>query len=384
MLAPHRGITSFRQVTLSLKKYFQTTVSSKDSSSGIPNSKNTNPTKSYLKNIEKIEIIHSIEKREYDSGRKYLAQIMGYDPIHFTTEQVNEAIEYLLPSSLYSKRSRPVFKEPHLVFPPQKKLQCDINGRPLNSYFYTAHQNFCKIMNEAVYKLEDMNLQVDHSYINKTTIPSQVNEIRCATSSDYVSKGDLMKMTNEIISDAQYEQWLVLMKRLTEHPLSYLAEEFLRRFRTQQCDAISDTELPEPFLDLVTNRKYVQAFGQKKNSFAEATLYMPGTGGFKVNGKQLLEMFPELGNREQIVFPLQQTNTIGKVDIVATVSGQGSSCLANALRLAIARCLASILPIDQGRNRLLVTGLLTQDNRLPERKQPGQKKARKKPIWKAR
>ncbi|TNN05545.1 28S ribosomal protein S9 [Schistosoma japonicum] len=309
---------------------------------------------------------------------------MGYDPTHFTTEQVNEAIEYLLPSSLYSKRSRPIFKEPHLVFPPQKKLQCDKNGRPLNSYFYTTHQNFYKIMNEAVYKLEDMNLQVDQSYFNKIIIPSQVNKIRCAASSDYISKADLMNMTNEIISDAQYEQWLVLMKRLTEHPLSYLAEEFLRRFRTQQCDAVSDIELPEPFLDPVTNRKYVQAFGQKKNSFAEATLYMPGTGEFKVNEKRLLEMFPELGNREQIVFPLQQTNTIGKVDIVATVNGKGPSCLANALRLAIARCLASMLPVDQGRNRLLVTGLLAQDNRLAERKQPGQKKARKKPIWKAR
>ncbi|VDP26012.1 unnamed protein product [Schistosoma margrebowiei] len=48
--------------------------------------------------------------------------------------------------------------------------------------------------------------------------------------------------------------------------------------------------------------------------------------------------------------------------------------------MAIARCLASMLPIDQGKNRLLVTGLLSQDNRFAERKQPGQRKARKKPI----
>lgn len=75
------------------------------------------------------------------------------------------------------------------------------------------------------------------------------------------------------------------------------------------------------------------------------------------------------------------SDTVGKVDIIATVSGDGSSSLANALRLAIARCLASMLPIDQGKNRLLVTGLLSQDNRFAERKQPGQRKARKKPIW---
>lgn len=61
-------------------------------------------------------------------------------------------------------------------------------------------------------------------------------------------------------------------------------------------------------MDSVTNRKCVQAFGQKKNSLAEVTLYMPGTGDFTVNGARLLEIFPELGNREQIVFPLQQTS----------------------------------------------------------------------------
>lgn len=55
-------------------------------------------------------MILSIEKKEYENGRKFLAQVMGYDPVHFTPEQVNEAIEYLLPSSLYAKRARPVFK----------------------------------------------------------------------------------------------------------------------------------------------------------------------------------------------------------------------------------------------------------------------------------
>ncbi|CAH8577497.1 unnamed protein product [Schistosoma turkestanicum] len=351
---------------------------------GISNNNKAYSIKGYLKNIEEDEMTFNLEKKEYEIGRKYLAQIMGYDPVHFTPEQVNEAIEYLLPSSLYTKRARPVFKEPHLVFPPQKQLQCDMNGRPLSSYFYTTYQNFYKIMNEAVYKLEELKLRVDQSYFDKTTNKSSSKGICCVTPSDFISKVNLMKMINENISNAQYSQWLVLMKRLSEHPLSYMVEEFIQRFKTQICDATSEIKLPEPSLDSLTNRKCVQAFGQKKNSFAEVTLYMPGAGDFTVNGKRFLEIFPELGNREQVVFPLQQTNTIGKVDIVATVSGEGSSSLANALRLAIARCLASMLPTDQGKNRLLVTGLLSQDNRFAERKQPGQRKARKKPIWKAR
>lgn len=59
----------------------------------------------------------------------------------------------------------------------------------------------------------------------------------------------------------------------------------------------------------------------------------------------------------------------------------GHSSMANALRLAEARALACFLPGDQGYNRLRAAGLLTQDDRFSERKKPGQKKARKKPIW---
>ncbi|CAH8623380.1 unnamed protein product [Heterobilharzia americana] len=326
----------------------------------------------------------NIERREYESGRRYLAQIMGYDPVHFRSEQVRDAIEYLLPSSLYAKRARPTFKEPDLIIPPKKRLQCDMNGRPLSSYFYTTNQNFYKIMNEAVYKLEGIKLQVDRSYFDKISVKPPPKGKSDPTSSNWLSRSELIKMINENVTDMQYENWLVLMNQLSEHPLSYLVEEFLQRFRIHHNDIASDIEFPKPSLDFATNRKYILAFGQKKNSFAEATVYMPGTGNFTVNGKRLLEIFPDLGNREQIMCPLQQTNTVGKVDVFATVSGEGSSSPANALRLALARCLASMLPVDQGKNRLLITGLLTQDNRFAERKQPGQKKARKKPIWKAR
>lgn len=75
---------------------------------------------------------------------------------------------------------------------------------------------------------------------------------------------------------------------------------------------------------------------------------------------------------------------LGGVDVVAKVSSDtetGHSSKANALRLALARALACFLPEDLGHNRLRAAGLLTQDDRFKERKKPGQKKARKKPIW---
>lgn len=75
---------------------------------------------------------------------------------------------------------------------------------------------------------------------------------------------------------------------------------------------------------------------------------------------------------------------LGAVDVVAQVSSDaetGHSSKANALRLALSRALACFLPGDSGYNRLRAAGLLTQDDRFSERKKPGQKKARKKPIW---
>ena len=75
---------------------------------------------------------------------------------------------------------------------------------------------------------------------------------------------------------------------------------------------------------------------------------------------------------------------LGAVDIEAQVTSDtetGPSSKANAVRLAVARAIACILPGDAGHNRLQAAGLLTQDDRFSERKKPGQKKARKKPIW---
>lgn len=50
------------------------------------------------------------------------------------------------------------------------------------------------------------------------------------------------------------------------------------------------------------------SYGQKKHSFAEAKVYFPGFGNTLINDKRLLEVFPDLGNREQIMFPLQLTS----------------------------------------------------------------------------
>lgn len=52
--------------------------------------------------------------------------------------------------------------------------------------------------------------------------------------------------------------------------------------------------------------------------------------------------------REQLMFPLQFTGTLGRFDLECTVSGGGRSSQAGALRLAVSRALLSFLSPSEG------------------------------------
>ncbi|CAL8075699.1 unnamed protein product [Calicophoron daubneyi] len=339
--------------------------------------------KLYLKRIQEYETMLETERQDFERGRRYLAQIMGEDPATFTQEKIDESIKYLFPSNLFCLKARPKLKPPEDVFPKERRLQCDPDGRPLHTLFYTQHPNFYSVMHEAVYQLEDMKNEYDGIFTGFTS-QSKSRAPISLLSTEWFTKAELEEAISESVTDDQYEQWLLLMNRLAAHPFANLGKEFILRFRSNATKTVREETYPEPELDPVTHRRYMRSFGQKKNAFAEATVYMPGTGKITVNDKHMLEVFPNLGDREQIMSPLQLTKTLGQVDITAKVTGDGSSSPANALRLAISRCLASLLPEDVGKNRLRVAGLLQQDNRFGEKKKPGQPKARKKPIWKAR
>ncbi len=80
--------------------------------------------------------------------------------------------------------------------------------------------------------------------------------------------------------------------------------------------------------------------------------------------------------------PLNTTDTIGKVDIEATVTGGGVTGQAGAIRHGIARAL---LELDENyRGALKAAGLLTRDPRMKERKKYGLKAARRAPQFSKR
>jgi len=113
--------------------------------------------------------------------------------------------------------------------------------------------------------------------------------------------------------------------------------------------------------------------GKRKSSTARVHL-LPGSGQVIVNKRDISEYFKNETQRTVTRYPLAVTDTLGKFDIRAIVSGGGTSGQAGAIRLGIANALLQFNA--ELRPRLKRAGLLSRDSRIKERKKYGQKGAR--------
>ena len=134
---------------------------------------------------------------------------------------------------------------------------------------------------------------------------------------------------------------------------------------------------------MYTSKKpYLYGTGRRKSSVARVHLFPGGTGAITINGRDIDDYFG-LDTLKLIVRqPLNTTDTLGKVDIDATVTGGGVTGQAGAIRHGIARAL---LQLDESYRPLLKTaGFLTRDPRMKERKKYGLKAARRAPQFSKR
>ena len=131
-----------------------------------------------------------------------------------------------------------------------------------------------------------------------------------------------------------------------------------------------------------SKKPYHYGTGRRKSSVARVHLFPNGTGVITINGRDIDDYFGletlKLITRQ----PLAATETMGKVDVVATVSGGGVTGQAGALRHGIARALLEMNP--EYRPVLKAGGLLTRDPRMKERKKYGLKAARRAPQFSKR
>ena len=128
-------------------------------------------------------------------------------------------------------------------------------------------------------------------------------------------------------------------------------------------------------------KPYFYGTGRRKKSVARVRLY-PGNGEITINGRSIDEYFGLETLKLIVNQPFGVTGTVGKFDIVATVSGGGISGQAGAIRLGVARALLEAEP--DSRPALKKEGFLTRDPRAKERKKYGLKKARRAPQFSKR
>jgi small subunit ribosomal protein S9 len=124
------------------------------------------------------------------------------------------------------------------------------------------------------------------------------------------------------------------------------------------------------------------ATGRRKEAIARVRL-VPGTGRWTVNGRTLDGYFPNKVHQQLVNEPFKTTEQEGRYDVVARLSGGGTTGQAGALRLGIARALNEI-DTEAFRPSLKKAGFLTRDARIKERKKAGLKKARKAPQYSKR
>ncbi len=131
-----------------------------------------------------------------------------------------------------------------------------------------------------------------------------------------------------------------------------------------------------------SKKPYHYGTGRRKSSVARVHLFPNGTGAITVNGRDVEEYFGLETLKLIVRQPLVTTGTIGKVDVVATVSGGGVTGQAGAIRHGISRAL--LLMNEEFRPALKSAGFLTRDPRMKERKKYGLHAARRAPQFSKR
>ena len=131
-----------------------------------------------------------------------------------------------------------------------------------------------------------------------------------------------------------------------------------------------------------SKKAYMYGTGRSKSSVARVALFPNGTGSITINGRPLDEYFGLETLKLIVRQPFAATDTMGKFDVEATVTGGGVTGQAGAIRHGIARALLQVE--DSYRAPLKAAGLLTRDPRMKARKKYGLKAARRAPQFSKR
>ncbi|XP_065837590.1 small ribosomal subunit protein uS9m-like [Oscarella lobularis] len=306
----------------------------------------------------------------YYQGRRRLAKMMGINPDLMTDKELEDAIKYLLPTSLYAKDARPTMKHPFEVFPKRKEALFGPDGRPKAAGFYTgspAYQDFIYDLNKQQSLIEKASQRENKTDSVSAFEASEDGPCR------WLTKEELESKLGENISEKQYEVALKRLSYIASLPHSVKFKDFFGDFRKA---------VPRPSHHAKEKKvDYLgRAYGTGKRKCSVARVWVSrGCGQIQINGTQFLDYFTRLEDRQQVMYPFIVTNTLLMYDVKAVIEGGGPSGQTGALRHGISRALLNFS--DSYGPILEKEGLLIRDPRMVERKKAGQKKARKKFTW---
>ena len=119
----------------------------------------------------------------------------------------------------------------------------------------------------------------------------------------------------------------------------------------------------------------VHKIGRRKTAVARVYV-SEGQGDITINNKKLEDYFTTEPLQYKVRQPFTLTESKSNFDVKVNVYGGGITGQAEAIRLGLSRAMCEIN--EENRQLLKPEGLLTRDPRMVERKNFGQKKARKK------
>ena len=121
--------------------------------------------------------------------------------------------------------------------------------------------------------------------------------------------------------------------------------------------------------------------GRRKSSVARVRI-VPGKGKITINDRDIDDFFGLETLKVVVRQPLVTTDTLGKFDVIAKVTGGGFTGQAGAIRHGVSRALLEA--DEEFRAILKKEGFLTRDPRMKERKKDGLKAARRAPQFSKR
>ncbi|GIY81749.1 28S ribosomal protein S9, mitochondrial [Caerostris darwini] len=353
----------------------------KNSSSSALRIKTINKVmKAYLERAQRHEEFMMVKDDEFEIGKHHLANMMGLDATTLTQDDIDRAIEYLLPSGLYEKKARPMMKPPKVLFPKEKAAQFDDSGRPFNAFFYTKKGNFYTAIHELVEKFHELDAFEDRM-IEKGILQPPQETVLSLTGGNWITLDQMKELFLENLGEIDYDFFITTLTRLGNHPYSFRCKDIIMKYRTEFEDIGARESIPELMQD-ADGRPYIKSVGYRKSAIAHVTVKGNGTGKVNINGQDIF-YFPRLHDREQIMYPLAFSKLLGKVDIEAEVFRSGEKGQAGAIRHGISLCLRSFVDSNFV-EKMRLAGLLTRDIRYRGRKLYGQKGHRGKYTWKKR